>query len=102
MLLYIKEFAMPNVIKITKRFDYSASSVFNASLSAALNAGTEDALIQLDCIHLDHIDSAGIGLLVMAHKQALSCGVSMEIIHAKPAVKEILGLANLQMLMNIQ
>ena len=93
---------MTNIIKMPKRFDYSASGEFNTAISAALGADTSSKVIQLDCIHMDYIDSAGIGLLVMAHKKAMGKGVSIEIIHAKGATKEIFLLANLQKLISIK
>jgi anti-anti-sigma factor len=93
---------MTTAIKMPKRFDYSASGAFNAAISAAMGEDASDPKIQLDFIHLDYIDSAGIGLLVMAHKKALSKGATIEIIHTKPSVKEILLLANLQKLISIQ
>jgi anti-anti-sigma factor len=93
---------MTNTIKMSKRFDYSASGQFNAAISTALGEDGADQKIQLDCIHLDYIDSAGIGLLVMAHKKAMSKGATIEIVHAKPSLKEILLLANLQKLISIK
>jgi anti-anti-sigma factor len=93
---------MANTIKMPKRFDYSASAPFNTSISSALGEDGADQKIQLDCIHMDYIDSAGIGLLVMAHKKAMSKGAIIEIVHSKPSIKEILLLANLQKLISIQ
>lgn len=93
---------MTNIIKMSKRFDYSASSEFNAAISAALGEDTSNKIIQLDCIHMDYIDSAGIGLLVMAHKKAMTKGANIEIVHAKPSIKEIFLLANLQKLISIK
>lgn len=93
---------MTNTIKMPKRFDYSASSEFNTAIGAALAENASSQVIQLDCIHMDYIDSAGIGLLVMAHKKAMNKGISIEIIHAKGATKEIFLLANLQKLISIK
>jgi anti-anti-sigma factor len=93
---------MTNTIRMTKRFDYSASGEFNSAISAALGEDGVDQKLQLDCIHMDYIDSAGIGLLVMAHKKAMSKGCTIEIVHAKPSIKEILLLANLQKLISIK
>lgn len=93
---------MANTIKMPKRFDYSASGQFNTAISSALGEDGADQKIQLDCIHMDYIDSAGIGLLVMAHKKAMSKGSSIEIIHAKASIKEIFILANLQKLISIK
>lgn len=87
---------MPN------RFDLVASGEFNSAITAALGEDGADQKIQLDGIHMDYIDSAGLGLLVMAHKKAMSKGCSIEIVHVKPSVKEILLLANIQKLIRIK
>jgi anti-anti-sigma factor len=97
-----KECAMTNTIKMPKRFDYSVSSEFNTAFGEALNTVAAGQQIHIDCIHLDYIDSAGIGLLVMAHKKALAHNVSIVIVHAKPTIKEIFQLANLQKIIRIQ
>lgn len=91
-----------NTIKMPKRFDYSASAVFNSLLADIFDASSEGTDITLDCLHMDYIDSAGIGLLVMTHKKAISKGFNIEIVHAKPAIKEIFLLANLQKLISIK
>ncbi len=93
---------MSNTIKMPKRFDYSASGEFNAAISAALAESSAAQKLQLDCMHMDYIDSAGIGLLVMAHKKVMNQSSSIEIIHTKPSIKEILLLANLQKLISIK
>jgi anti-anti-sigma factor len=93
---------MSTTIKMSKRFDYSTSGDFNAAISAALGEDAADSTIKLDCIHMDYIDSAGIGLVVMAHKKALSKGATIEIVNTKPSIKEIFLLANLQKLISIK
>lgn len=91
-----------SIIKMPKRFDYSASGEFNGAVIAALNAAPQKKQILLDCLQMDYIDSAGIGLLVMAHKKAQSQQTSIAIINIKPSAREILMLANLQKLIDIQ
>lgn len=93
---------MSQAIKIPKRFDYSASSEFNAAVSAAIEDAGENKIITLDCSQMEYLDSAGIGLIVMAHKKAISRQCRIAIINAKPSAKEILLLANLQKLIDIQ
>lgn len=86
------------IIKMPKRFDYSSSMEFNANIAAALDAS---ASITLDCIELDYIDSAGIGLLVMSQKKAQARQSKLVMINLKPAPKEILQLANLQKIIEL-
>jgi len=91
---------MPHIIKMPKRFDYSASEEFNTKVNAGLHA--EAQAIILDFFNMDYIDSAGIGLLVMAHKKTLGSSSAISIIHCKPVLKEVLLLANLQKLIDIK
>lgn len=86
------------VIRMPKRFDYSSSGEFNSAIANALELpGT----ITLDCIDLEYIDSAGIGLLVMSQKKAQSRNSKLVMINLKTAPKEILHLANLQKIIDI-
>lgn len=92
-----------DAIKMPKRFDYSASGEFNTAFAAALKNGAGDTrTVMLDCSQMEYIDSAGIGLLVMSHKKAETSRAKMVIINLKPSAKEILLLANLQKLIDIQ
>ncbi len=92
---------MPNTIKMPKRFDYSASAEFNSILADTFSKHGEGAQVLLDCTNMDYIDSAGIGLLVMAHKKALAKGLTIAVINAKPSTKDILLLANLQKIIEV-
>lgn len=86
------------MIRMPKRFDYSCSMEFNARIGEVLEkAGT----ITLDCIDLEYIDSAGIGLLVMSQKKAQARQSKLLMINLKSAPKEILQLANLQKIIDI-
>ncbi len=87
------------VIRMPKRFDYSSSADFNSAVSSALE---QPGVITLDCIDLEYIDSAGIGLLVMSQKKAQSRQAKLVMINLKSAPKEILGLANLQKIIEIR
>lgn len=86
------------VIRMPKRFDYSSSAVFNNQVARALE---NSEVVTLDCTNMEYIDSAGIGLLVMAHKKSQSCQSKIVMIALKPAPKEILQLANLQKIIDI-
>lgn len=86
------------VIRMPKRFDYSSSGEFNGAIANALE---QPGTITLDCIELEYIDSAGIGLLVMSQKKAQSRNSKLVMINLKTAPKEILHLANLQKIIDI-
>lgn len=85
-------------IRMPKRFDYSSSMEFNSKVSGLLENPTT---ITLDCIELEYIDSAGIGLLVMSQKKAQARQSKLVMINLKTAPKEILQLANLQKIIDI-
>jgi len=68
---------------------------FNGALS---NMPSDVKTITLDCSDVDYIDSAGIGLLVMAYKKLNEKNVKIVITNLKDAPREILSLANIQKL----
>lgn len=86
------------VIKMPKRFDYSSGPDFNSQVTKALEGV---GVINLDCSDLEYIDSAGIGLLVMSQKKAMSKQSKISMINLRASPKEILQLANLQKLIDI-
>ncbi len=86
-------------IKMPKRFDYSCSTEFNNNVQTLMVPG--ETLV-LDCAGMDYIDSAGIGLLVMAYKKVQSVNAKLEMVALKPAPREILQLANLQKIIDIK
>lgn len=88
-----------DVIKMPKRFDYSSGHDFNAALEQALNLHAE---VKLDCSNLEYIDSAGIGLLVMASKRVQPHNAKLVIENLRAAPREILQLANLQKIIEIR
>lgn len=87
-----------SVIKMPNRFDYSSSAEFNGAVKQRIEQGGS---ITLDCSGLEYIDSAGIGLLVMAQKKASVNGVNIAMINLRASPKEILELANLQKIIDI-
>lgn len=86
------------VIRMPKRFDYSSSGEFNNAVASALGQGGN---IILDCSEMEYIDSAGIGLLVMSQKKVKASDVKLTMSYLKPAPREILQLANIQKIIDI-
>lgn len=90
------------LIKMPQKFDYKASAAFNASLAAAINdLDGADKKVVMDCAQMEYIDSAGVGILVMAHKKSQNANARLSMINVKSIAKEILFLANLQKLIDI-
>ena len=81
------------VIRMPKRFDYASSAAFNRDVLSALECTSS---VTLDCSEMEYIDSAGIGLLVMSQKKAQSRDSKIVMKNLKSAPQEILQLANLQ------
>jgi anti-anti-sigma factor len=90
---------MGNVIQLSKRFDYTSGIEFNNSLDNIVEKNRE---ILLDCSLLEYIDSAGIGLLVMANKKSQAKNAKLVITNLHATPREILQLANLQKLIEIR
>ena len=90
------------LIKMPQRFDYKASAAFNASLAAAINdLDGADKKVVIDCAQMEYIDSAGIGILIMAHKKSQNANARLSMINITSAAKEIIIFANLQKLIDI-
>lgn len=90
---------MSNTVKMPKRFDYSSGTEFNAAIQAATQ---NHKLVTIDCSGMDYIDSAGIGLLVMATKQAQSQNAKLVMTNLQATPREILQLANMQKIIEIR
>lgn len=89
---------MAENIKMPKKFDYSSNAEFNVAINTAIQHGLT---VNIDCSNMDYIDSAGIGLLVMAYKAAQSKNVKLRLTNLRPTPREILQLANIQKLIEI-
>lgn len=90
---------MSDIVRMPKRFDYSSGTEFNASIATAIKNYKE---VKIDCVDMEYIDSAGIGLLVMASKQAQAHNVKLAIVNLRSTPKEILQLANMQKIIEIR
>ena len=90
---------MSDTIKLSKRFDYSSGADFNAAIATATQ---HHKLVTIDCSGMDYIDSAGIGLLVMATKQAQSQNAKLVMTNLQATPREILQLANMQKIIEIR
>jgi anti-anti-sigma factor len=88
-----------DTIKMPKRFDYTSGAEFNAAISSAAQ---QHQVITLDCSNMDYLDSAGIGLLVMANKKVQDKNAKLVMVNLNTAPREILQLANLQKLIEIR
>lgn len=90
---------MTDKVRMPKRFDYSSNVEFNSALAVAMQNNRE---VTIDCSEMDYIDSAGIGLLVMANKTAQHKNVKLVLKNLRSTPLEILQLANIQKIIEIR
>lgn len=87
-------------INLPTRFDYSSHTEFYEHCLAV----TQDANIQeviLDFSLVEYMDSSALGMLVIMHKKAQSSGKKLKISRARGTVKEVLMLANIERIIDI-
>ncbi len=81
------------VLAISGKLLFDARHAFQSAMSAAQQ--TFPRLIILDLEELVHIDSAGLGLLAVAHRNLTPMGIGLAIANAQKTVRDILLLTNM-------
>jgi anti-sigma B factor antagonist len=81
------------VITLAGELDLASAPVLHELLLEAASAGTET--IKIDVQGLTYIDSAGLGVLVSAHKRLQSNGGSLVISGPTPRVMRVLAISGL-------
>ena len=77
-------------------------------LDAAEAEGARDVFLKLggplvvDCSRLEYISSAGLGLLVEAHKRLAAAGQSMRLVRLQPRVRNVLAYAGLDRILVVE
>jgi anti-sigma B factor antagonist len=56
----------------------------------------------VDCARLDYVSSAGLGLLVEAHKRLAAAGQTMRLIRLQPRVRNVLAYAGLDRVLTVE
>ena len=85
-------------IKIDERFDFTAHSALRAAY--ANNHPRYESYV-LDLRDTRYMDSSALGMLLQMLEHAGGARSAIRIRNAKPAIKEILSVANFQQLMTI-
>ncbi len=85
-------------IKIDERFDFTAHSALRAAY--ANNQPRFESYV-LDLRDTQYMDSSALGMLLQMREHAGGARTAIRIRNAKPAIKEILSVANFQQLMTI-
>jgi anti-anti-sigma factor len=82
------------VIGFSGKFDFQSRHAFQGAMVQAEQASARQII--LDFTDLSHIDSAGLGLLSLAHKKLSAMGSRMVIANAQDIVRDILLLTNME------
>jgi anti-anti-sigma factor len=81
------------VITLAGELDLASAPVLHELLLEAASAGAET--IKIDVQRLTYVDSAGLGVLVSAHKRLQSNGGSLVISGPTPRVARVLAISGL-------
>lgn len=89
------------VVRLPEKFNFSHHKKFNDDIEPALH---EQAIeeIHLDFSTVGYLDSAALGMIVYLHKKATAARKKVRIIHASGTAAEILQVANIEKLVEIQ
>ncbi len=72
---------------------FQARHAFQDAIDQAQH--TSPRLIHLDLTDLVHIDSAGLGLMAIAHKKLNPLGIGLTVVNPQPTVRDILLLTKM-------
>ena len=86
------------IIRTDVRFDFTAHSALRA---AYVNSQQRYEAYVLDLRDTQYMDSSALGMLLQLREHAGGARTAIQIKNAKPAIREILSVANFQQLMTI-
>lgn len=90
-----------STIVLPAKFDFSYQKNFTDLYTKALEAESTLPLV-LDFSTVEYIDSAALGMMVLAKKKAEAKGRSVEIVNAHGAALDVLNIANFKNLFEIK
>jgi anti-sigma B factor antagonist len=82
-------------IQLVGRFDAAEAETVDRALKAVTGP------LFLDCAELDYISSAGLGVLIEAHKRLAAAGHALTLSNLVPRVRNVFGYAGLDRLLKI-
>jgi len=85
---------------LTGNMSFRDKDNFTPILDAVADTANLDVV--LDLSQLDHVDSFGIGLLLLANDQAAGCARRFSLVNPKGAVARVFELANLDAVLNLR
>ncbi len=81
-----------NIVQLTGRFVFASHREFNQAFDRALQA--DDQIIVIDVSSVSYIDSAALGMLLLARNRAQAVEKSITIRGASGTVLQVLQIAN--------
>lgn len=90
-----------HTIRLPERFDFSYHKVFNANYEPLL-LDNSVRFLQLDFSQVSYLDSSALGMLVLLAKKFSTNNVKLSIVGASGTAKDIIEMANLSKLFDIQ
>jgi HptB-dependent secretion and biofilm anti anti-sigma factor len=84
----------------SERFDFSSYRKFRESYEPALENPRVKSII-IDLSHVQYIDSAALGIMLLLRDKARMAGKQISIANPKGAVKELLDIANFNKLFSV-
>lgn len=86
--------------KLTVAVSGRVDTVTAPEFEAGMKFG-DAKLVVLDLANVPYMSSAGLRVLLTAHKTMLGCGGELQVANVQPAVKEVLDLTGFSDLLNL-
>ncbi|MEH6632450.1 MAG: STAS domain-containing protein [Halopseudomonas aestusnigri] len=80
-------------------FTFNDHPIFRSMIDEAVKTGTQ--MIQLDLTEVEYIDSAGLGMFLVAHERSNEEGWKFSISNPREKVKKMFRLAKLETIVDI-
>ena len=100
MDIQIQESSESFTAKIIGKLLFDDRAKFNDLLAKMVSAEKSSFVIDLD--NLESIDSAGLGMMMIAHDKITGEGKSFSIVNAKDQVKKVLEITEFGKIMHIE
>lgn len=86
-------------IRLSGRFDFPSHKDFRTAMDGALGGSQRE--IQIDFEEVEYLDSAALGMLLMADEKAKALGKTVALANCRGAVRQVLDIANFGKLFRI-
>ncbi|HET9975861.1 MAG TPA: STAS domain-containing protein [Burkholderiaceae bacterium] len=83
-------------VAFTGRLDASQAATAQAALDAT------SGVVVLDCVGLDYLASAGLGVLLKTHKRLAAHGGRLRLVGVRPALRDIFAYSGFDQVFEIE